>query len=138
MTYKEIVDIFESSSLGHSPALSFASGPISFLDSNDQNRVYPYIFLRPVPSRGIQSNINTRVYELYSIDVPSIDNDSPTQMMSDCEQYGYDVLGRALSILPQDVDISINSVSPLWEAFQDRAVGWIYNISVLTTQTLPC
>jgi len=138
LNYKQIIDGFQTVVECHTAGITFSSGPLHWLDASDQNRKFPYIFLRPLTSPGIQANENNRVFELYSLDVPPLDEGSPTLKMSQTEQYGYDIIGGVLNDYKQDITITIQNVSPLWESFQDRVCGWLYSITVSTTQSIPC
>ena len=49
-TYEYIVNLFVQACSQHRAIKSFDNGTIDFLDASSQNRVYPYIFLRPMGS----------------------------------------------------------------------------------------
>jgi len=55
-TYKQIVEIFEEATTAHIPTKTFAEGTIDYLDASSQNVKYPYMFLRPLSSPGLQDN----------------------------------------------------------------------------------
>ena len=92
-TYKEIVTEFSASCAAHLAIKSFAEGALDYLDASSQNIKYPYIFLRPLTSPGINLDANgisgtrTLTFELYSLDIPKLSDASPVQIKSNTEQY---------------------------------------------------
>jgi len=132
-TYKDIVGYFEDATTDHLAIKSFAEGAIDYLDSNSQNIKYPFMFLRPLVSPGLESNIRTLTFELYSLDVPKLSNQSPLQVKSNTELYIYDILGYMRynqSVVPYGVDFFLNNITPVNEAFNDRVYGWVANINI--------
>jgi hypothetical protein len=134
-TYSQIVDYFEQACVAHIAIESFAEGAIDYLDANSQNIKYPFVFLRPLASPGISGNTRTLNFELYALDVPKLSNETPVQVKSNTEQYLYDVCSYISygPVPPTDqngFDCEINSIVPVNEAFNDRAYGWVGNISV--------
>jgi hypothetical protein len=85
-TYKEVVETFQSASAAHLAIKTFAEGALDYLDASSQNVKYPYIFLRPLTSPGINLNANgisgTRslTFEMYSLDVPKLSDASPLKL----------------------------------------------------------
>ena len=75
-SYKEVVEIFQAAANSHLAIKSFASGPLSYLDSNSQNIKYPFVFLRPVSSIGLVDNTRSLTFELYSLDVPKVSDEN--------------------------------------------------------------
>jgi hypothetical protein len=130
-SYKQIVEIFQQAADKHVAIKSFATGPLSFLDSNNQNIRYPFIFLRPITSLGLVGNIRSLTFELYSLDVPKVSDDSPIQVMSNTEQFLYDV-GAFIrrGEFQQDLDFEMVNIVPVNEAFQDRVYGWVSTVNV--------
>lgn len=128
-SYKEVVEIFEAAANAHIAVKSFASGPLSYLDSQNQNTKYPFIFLRPVSSIGLTGNIRSLTYELYSLDVPSVSDENALLVMSNTEQYLYDIgsyIRRGAE--QQTMDFEMTNLNPVNEAFQDRLYGWVANV----------
>ena len=131
-TYKQIVELFQDAANSHLAVKSFAEGSIDYLDSSSQNIVYPYIFLRPLASPGLQNNVRSLTFEMYSLDVPKLSNESPKQVMSNTELYVYDLISY-MRLGPTNVyglSCDLNSLTPVNEAFNDRVYGWVANISV--------
>ncbi len=132
-TYEQVVGYFESATTEHLAIQSFAEGPLSYLDSNSQNIKYPFMFLRPLASPGLSGNIRTLSFELYSLDVPTLSNSSPVKVKSNTELYIYDILGYMRfnnTNTPYGIDFTLSNIIPVNEAFNDRAFGWVSNISV--------
>ncbi len=132
-TYEQVVGYFESATTEHLAIQSFAEGPLSYLDSNSQNIKYPFMFLRPLASPGLSGNIRTLSFELYSLDVPTLSNASPVKVKSNTELYIYDILGYMRfnnTNTPYGIDFTLSNIIPVNEAFNDRAFGWVSNISV--------
>lgn len=132
VTYKQVVDTVQAAADAHLAIKSFAEGPISYLDSNSQNIRYPFMFLRPLNSPGLIGNIRTLNFELYSLDVPKLSNESPVQIKSNTELFLYDILSylRYGPTAQYTMDFSLSSIVPVNEGFNDRAFGWVGNISV--------
>ena len=137
VTYKQIVDTFTAACESNLAIKSFAEGSISYLDAHSQNIVYPFMFLRPLSSPGLINNTRTLNFELYSLDVPKLSNESPVELKSRTELFLYDILsylryGPTVSgtDLEDTMDFSLSSITPVDEGFQDRAYGWVAGISV--------
>lgn len=129
-SYKEVVEIFESAANAHIAVKSFASGPLSYLDSHNQNTRYPFIFLRPVSSGGMLSNTRSLTFELYSLDVPTQSDESAILIMSNTEQYLYDIGAYIrLGADQQEMDFTMANLNPVNEAFQDRLYGWVSTVT---------
>ena len=101
-----------------------------------QNVVYPYIFLRPITSPGMNtttigtSGTRSLVFELYSLDVPPLDDSNRLSIMSNTEQYIYDIMGYInLHLQPQREWTTLQSITPVSEAFNDRAFGWVATLT---------
>ena len=132
-TYSQIVGYIQDAADKHLAIKSFAEGPISYLDSNSQNIRYPFIFLRPLTSPGLSGNIRTLNFEMYSLDVPKLSNESPTLIKSNTELYIYDIMSYLRfnnTDTPYGVDFILGNIIPVNEAFNDRVYGWTANISV--------
>lgn len=128
-TYKQVVEIFEQAANEHLAIKSFASGPLSYLDSNSQNIRYPFVFLRPMDSLGLIDNTRTLTFELYSLDVPKVSDENALTVMSNTELYLYDI-GAYIRRGPyqQDMDFTMTNLIPVNEAFTDRVYGWVSTI----------
>ena len=142
-TYQEVVNTFASASSAHLAINSFAEGSIDYLDASSQNIKYPYIFLRPITSPGINLNPNgvsgTRslTFELYSLDVPKLSDASPLKVKSDTEQYIYDLISYFnLGSVQQTEWITLSTIIPVDEAFNDRAYGWVATVTYNDTYVL--
>lgn len=132
VTYKNIVDTFTDACNKHLAVQSFAEGSISYLDAHSQNIAYPFMFLRPLSSPGLQTNTRTLNFELYSLDVPKLSNESPVELKSRTEIFLYDVLSylRYGPTNQYTLDFTLSSITPVDEGFQDRAYGWVGGVSV--------
>jgi len=137
--YKQIVDYFQTACTEHKYIQSFAHGTLDYLDASSQNVVYPYVFLRPVASPGYDQTTKYRqlLFELYALDVPKLSNESPVDVMSRMETVIYD-LGSYFDWGPpsdqaiNDYSFDIQSLTPVNEAFNDRAYGWVANTQITT------
>jgi len=135
-TYKEVVETFAAACNAHLAIKAFAEGSLDYLDASSQNIKYPYIFLRPVTSPGINLNENgisgTRslTFEMYSLDIPKLSDASPLKIKSDTEQYIYDLIAYFnLGSQQQTEWITLTTIIPVDEAFNDRAYGWVATIT---------
>ena len=135
-TYKEVVETFAAACAAHLAIKAFAEGALDYLDSSSQNVKYPYIFLRPITSTGIVLNENgisgTRqlTFEMYSLDIPKVSDASPLKIKSDTEQYIYDLISYFnLGSQQQTEWCTLNNITPVDEAFNDRAYGWVATIN---------
>ena len=132
-SYQEIINIFQEACTAHLNVNAFATGTIDYLDASSQNIKYPYVFLRPMSSAGLQNMVRTLEFELYGLDIPKLSNQSPTQIMSVMEQTLYDILSYFnRGNYQQEIGINLSSILPVNEAFQDRAYGWMAQIQVIT------
>ena len=132
-TYSEIVGYFEQACNAHAGIKSFAEGAIDYLDSNSQNIKYPFIFLRPLVSTGISANTRSLTFELYALDVPKLSDESPLLVKSRTELLLYDVLSYMNYGPVNDTNwmtITMNNITPVNEAFNDRVYGWVSQIVV--------
>lgn len=132
-TYSQLVGYFEEAVTQHAALKSFAEGAIDYLDANSQNIVYPFIFLRPLVSPGLNNNSRQLTFELYALDVPKLSDQSPLQVKSNTELFIYDVCSY-INYGPvgdqNGVSLTINNITPVNEAFQDRVYGWVANITL--------
>jgi hypothetical protein len=142
-TYREVVNEFSASCAAHLAINSFAEGAIDYLDASSQNVKYPYIFLRPVASPGINLNENgisgTRslTFEMYSMDIPKLSDASPLIVKSNTEQYIYDLISYFnLGSSQQTEWITLQGILPVDEAFNDRVYGWVATVTYNDTYVL--
>tara|TARA_R110000803_G_scaffold57904_1_gene116021 strand:+ start:196 stop:663 length:468 start_codon:yes stop_codon:yes gene_type:complete len=134
-SYEEVVGYFQEACEKHVAIETFAEGAIDYLDANSQNIKYPFVFLRPLASPGITVNTRTLTFELYSLDVPKLSNQSPLQVKSNTEQYIYDVMSYINygPVPPTDqngFDVEMSNMTPVNEAFNDRVYGWVAQVTV--------
>ncbi|MCH9712567.1 MAG: hypothetical protein K0U20_08105 [Proteobacteria bacterium] len=132
-TYKEIVDKFERASTYHTFIQSFGHGSLDKL-SDASNQPYPLLWLRPISSIGLQPfGQRTLTFEVYMLDVPKLDRTTDTQTMSDCERTLYDVYAFFRDgAEQQEYEISMTTIVPVMEGFQDRMFGWVATVDIVT------
>ena len=142
-TYSYIVEQFRAACASHLAINEFGEGSIDRLDSLTQNVKYPLAFLRPIQSNGITLNQNgvsgarSLNFEFYMMDVPQLTDVDVLQLQSNTEIYLYDIIAYFnLGSFQQLEFITLNSISPLYEAFNDRVAGWVGNITINTQATL--
>lgn len=133
--YSEIIGQFRTACSASLSVATFETGTIDFLDSSAVNRDYPYIFLRPVSSPGVVDKVKTNTFELYSLDIPRLQNQSPENIISECEARIYELcswFNEGPAVRQQVYEVTMTDLSPVNEAFQDRAFGWVATIDVVT------
>jgi hypothetical protein len=142
-TYQQIVDQFELACDQHLGIHTFAEGSIDRLDSLLQNVKYTFAFLRPLQSTGMVLNQNgvsgarSLNFEFYMMDIPQLTDTDVLKLHSQCEIYLYDIIAWFNLGQSQQVEyITLNSILPLYESFNDRVCGWASNITVNTYGTL--
>lgn len=142
-TYKQVVETFQSASNAHLAIKSFAEGSLDYLDASSQNIEYPYIFLRALTSPGINltpngiSGTRTLTFEMYSLDIPLLSDASPLKIKSDTEQYIYDLISYFnLGSVQQTEWLTLQNITPVDEAFNDRAYGWVAVLNYNDTYVL--
>ena len=132
-TYKDIVGYFEEACDKHLGIASFAEGAIDYLDANSQNIKYPFVFLRPLASPGITTNTRSLVWEMYTLDVPKLSNESPIDVKSRTELLQYDVMSYINYGPVNDTNwmtLTMANLTPVNEAFNDRVYGWVSQVTV--------
>jgi len=142
-TYAYIVEQFRTACAEHLAINSFGEGSIDRLDSLTQNVKYPLAFLRPLNSQGMVLNTNgvsgarALNFELFMLDVPQLTDTDVLQLQSNTEIYLYDIIAYFNLGDDQQLEyITLNSITPLYESFNDRVCGWNANITVNTYGTL--
>ena len=130
--FKDIIDTFETAATLHKGVSAFSYGTLDQLDANTQSIEYSYVFLRPVLSPGLSGNTRQLNFELYSLDVPKLDDPQGLQVMSQTEWVLYDICGYFnRGPQQQDYQIDIVDITPVNEAFRDRVYGWVANITFI-------
>tara|TARA_A100001201_G_C4093445_1_gene202907 strand:- start:1882 stop:2373 length:492 start_codon:yes stop_codon:yes gene_type:complete len=141
LTYQEITSKIGDVANAHMAINQFDTGTLDYLDANAVNKKYPYVYLRPIVSQGIVDKARGLTFELYSMDVPKLSDESPVEVLSNTEMYIYDIVGYfnygnatigTNTPIQQIYQIDITSLAPVNEAFQDRVFGWVATIDVLT------
>ena len=134
ITYEQIVGKFKEACDEHLAIASFDSGTIDYLDASAVNRLYPYVFLRPLST--IQANrVRTLSFELYSLDQPKVASSSNVPVISNTELYIYDILAWfnfGPTNRQQTYQVNMVNGLPVNEAFQDRLFGWMATVDVVT------
>ena len=135
-TYKSVVDQIEAACDAHQSIKQFGEGSIYRLDSLFQNVKYPFAFLRPLQSTGMVLNTNgvsgarSLNFEFYMMDIPQLTDVDVLKLQSQTEIYIYDIIAYFnLGAVQREEYITLNSISPLYEAFNDRVAGWQANIT---------
>mgnify|MGYP001193829286 FL=1 len=133
--YYEIIQDFRNACNANQAIATFDTGTLDFLDANAVNKSYPYVYLRPISSQGVVDKVRGLTFELYSMDVPQLSDQSPVNVMSKTEMTIYGLLSYfnyGPTSVQQKYEIDITDLSPVNEAFQDRVFGWVATINVLT------
>ena len=135
-TYKDIVDKFQRAAEYHTFIQSFGHGSLDKLN-DATNQPYPLLWVRPMNSVGIQPHgQRTLTFEMYLLDVPKLDRSTDVTTMSDAERALYDVYAYFYDGAEQyDYGISMSTIIPVMEAFQDRLFGWVATIDINTTSS---
>ncbi len=134
ITYQTVINDFQEACEKHYQIASFDNGTLDYLDASAVNRLYPFVYMRPM-SAVLADRTRTLTFELYSLDQPKIGSSSNSQVVSDTEQYIYDLLAW-FNWGPADrqqwYEVNLVNALPVNEAFQDRAFGWVGTINVIT------
>lgn len=134
-TYREIINTIENVVTNHNYFRGFGHGSIEKIDAV-VNQGYPLLFVRPMSSpglTGVDGRERQLVFEIYSLDVPRLSDEDGRIVMSNTEQGLYDVYAYILDGPVQyDLQIQMTNVIPLYEAFQDRAIGWVGTFTIIT------
>lgn len=142
-TYQQIVNQFETACTEHLAIHTFGEGSIDRLDSLIQNVKYTLAFLRPLTSQGMVlsqngvSGARALNFEFYMLDIPQLTDTDVLKLQSQTEIYLYDIIAYFnLGTIQQIEYVTLNNITPLYEAFNDRVCGWMANITVNTYGTL--
>ena len=132
--YREIVEDFQQACDEHLSISSFDSGTLDYLDASAVNRIYPFVYLRPL-SAVLADKQRTLGVELYVLDQPKIKSQSNIDVVSNTEMYLYDLMawfnfGPAQR--QQVYDVQLANAAPVNEAFQDRVYGWVGTLDIIT------
>ena len=129
-SFQEVVNEFQTACNAHLAINTFHFGTIDKLDASSQNVAYPYIFLRPLSSPGLQSNIRTLAFEMYSLDIPKLTDEGVASIMSNTEQHVYDLVSYFRDGANQQTEwVDLINITPVNEAFNDRTYGWVATIN---------
>lgn len=134
ITYREIINDFQTACDQHLSISSFDSGTLDYLDASAVNRLYPYVFLRPL-SAVMADRVRTLGVELYVLDQPKIKSQSNIDVVSNTEMYLYDLMAWfnfGPTERQQTYDVQLVNAAPVNEAFQDRVYGWVATLDVIT------
>lgn len=132
-TYKEILAKFQTAQQYHTFLNSFGHGGLDKLNDAG-SQLYPLMFIRPINSLGIQPyGQRTLTLECYILDLPKLDRTLDIQCMSDCERAAYDVYAYFRDGTDQQsYEINMTGIAPITEAFQDRVMGWVTTMDIIT------
>lgn len=131
------MNLFQTAVSNHLAINAFAFGTIDKLDSTFQSVEYPYAFLRPLTSNGLTTDDNGIArrrelqFELFMMDIPKLTESDYLDVMSDCEQYIYDILGYFNLRNQETYYLNLVSIAPINEAFNDRVYGFVATISYI-------
>lgn len=134
ITYAETINQFNQACDEHLNIASFDSGTIDYLDASAVDRLYPFVYLRPL-SAILSAKTRILGIELYCLDIPKLSGGSNVQLISDTEFYLYDIMawfnfGPARR--QQIYQVDLVNAAPVNEAFQDRVYGWVATMNVTT------
>lgn len=134
LTYQQVISDFQAACTAHVQIASFDSGTLDYLDASAVNRLFPFIYMRPLAA-NLGDRTRTLTFELYSLDQPKIGTSNNISVVSDTEQYIYDLLAW-FNWGPADrqqwYDVQLTTAAPVNEAFEDRVYGWVATIDVIT------
>lgn len=129
-SFQEVVNEFQTACNAHLAINTFHFGTIDKLDASSQNIIYPYIFLRPLSSPGLQNNVRSLIFEMYSMDIPKLTDVDVLPVMSDTEQYVYDIVSYFRDGANQQTEwVDLQNITPVNEAFNDRTYGWVATLN---------
>jgi len=133
--YDEFINTVELFTTTNHYFKGFGHGSIDKIDAA-VNRGYPLLFVRPIQSfglTGIDGRERRLTFEFYSLDVPKLGDEDMRKVLSNTEQGLYDLFGYILDGPVQySLQMEMVSITPLVEAFQDKAAGWVMTASIVT------
>jgi hypothetical protein len=135
LSYLDVTNIFQKAANVHAGINHFAVGTLDYLDANSQNMKYPLLFLRPLQS-VIEDNVRNLLFEMYVLVKPDLNDLSATKIISDAEQYTYDIasyVNRGPS--QQNYQFDFENITPVNEAFNDRLYGWLSNVNMMVPES---
>ena len=136
MTIKQKVQILEEACSNHLAVNTFKHGTIDKLDQNEVQ--YPYVFLRPVTSRGVTLQNGRAVdmrhtFEMFVLDLPKVDDQDYLESMELTESIALDLFGYVnYGEYGNDVYLQPGNFVPVNEAFADRVVGYVVNVEMVS------
>jgi hypothetical protein len=134
LTYYSIVKDFEAACNAHVQIQSFDSGTLDYLDASAVNRLYPFLFFRPLSST-LDVRTRTITAELYSLDQPKVGTSDNLSVVSDTEMYLFDILAYfnyGPASRQQTYQVNLTTAAPVNEAFEDRVYGWVGTLDIIT------
>ena len=134
LTYRDIINAWQEAANAHLQIASFDHGTIDYLDASTQDRLFPYIFMRPLSS-VVSDRVKTTTFEVYSLDIPKVSAGNNIEVVSNTETYIYDLVAWfnfGPAARQQYYEVNITTSVPVNEAFQDRVFGWVATIDVIT------
>ena len=91
LTYRDIINAWQEAANAHLQIASFDHGTIDYLDASTQDRLFPYIFMRPLSS-VVSDRVKTTTFEVYSLDIPKVSAGNNLEVVSNTENYIYDLV----------------------------------------------
>ena len=132
--YRDIINDFQTACNEHLSISSFDSGTLDYLDASAVNRIYPFVYLRPLSSI-LTDRVRTLGVELYVLDQPKIKSQSNIDVVSDTEMYLFDLMAWfnfGITERQQTYNLVLTNAAPVNEAFQDRVYGWVATLDINT------
>lgn len=132
-TFREIVEKFESAATYHIYIQSFGFGNVDRLNDTI-NQPYPLLWVRPLGSLGVSPyGQRTLTFEVFMLEIPKGDDSNYIQAYSDTERALYDVYTFFRDgAEQQQYQINMLNITPVSEAFQDRAIGFVSQMEIIT------
>ena len=132
-TFREIVEKFESAANYHIYIQSFGFGNVDRLNDTI-NQPYPLLWVRPLGSLGVSPyGQRTLTFEVFMLEIPKGDDSNYIQAYSYAERALYDVYTFFRDgAQQQEYQINMLNITPVSEAFQDRAIGFVSQMEIIT------
>ena len=132
-TFREIIEKFESAANYHIYIQSFGFGNVDRLNDTI-NLPYPLLWVRPLGSLGVSPyGQRTLTFEVFMLEIPKGDDSNYIQAYSDSERALYDVYTFFRDgAEQQQYQINMLNITPVSEAFQDRAIGFVSQMEIIT------